>query len=869
MRRILSAILGILLGIQVVAQSDIVALEYFIDEDPGVGNGTSIPITQGPTLDITYTIPTSGMGLSNGLHVIGVRSQNSNGIWSMIELRTFYIQPDVGVSDPPTEDITAVEYFIGEDPGQGNGINLSVTQGQTLDFTDLLSTNSLPNGYHVVGVRAQNAKNIWGMAEIRIFYVQNLSAPGSQTPADIVELEYFFNEDPGQGAGTSISVAQGQVVDISETLTSSGLAKGYHSVHIRAKNSNGIWGLAEKRTFYIQSIGSSTSDAILIDKLEYYLDEDPGFGNGINIPITSGVPTVDLISEVLSTQGPLSIGEHKIVIRGQGANGAWGFPEMRTFDVDGDCPIADFSVALACEDEALEITDLSSGILGDATYQWYADGEPISTTEGDITHTFANPGSHTLSLSIVNGAVCTDSSGVELNVKQKPFVVFSVQDVTVGDTSRFEVDTFGVDQSYFWSWDFESDASIDDSTVGNTYFVFPDSGAFTSTLYLTDSLGCETSVAREVNVLPLDTMSTVQPDPEPEPDPVPSTPDTIIIESPVKPIPFFSAADVCLGTTMIFSDLSQNADSATYAWDFDGDSIIDESNAGDVTFLYTSPGIYMARLTVTTDTDTASYTQEVAVSAVPSSDFQVVVDCDGTAVFTNLSGNVSNGSYSWDFDGDGIIDSDSDSLVSFEYPDNGNFTASLLVKNNSSCFDLSVRNIEVEESTTAAFDWDYSIEGERASVVFTNQTVNANTFNWDFGDGNSSTDRNPLHSFANPGSQPFTVCLLVENACSQDTVCQELVFAVSGIEDDWIKLQVFPNPSNGTIQVDLSNIPPGNIQLEIVDLTGRVIRQVDYFKQKPNPLAFTISQLPKGVFQLQVTAEEFTSSKLFVVQADR
>jgi PKD repeat protein len=63
-------------------------------------------------------------------------------------------------------------------------------------------------------------------------------------------------------------------------------------------------------------------------------------------------------------------------------------------------------------------------------------------------------------------------------------------------------------------------------------------------------------------------------------------------------------------------------------------------------------------------------------------------------------------------------------------------------------------------------------------VTFTNLCVDATYLQWSFGDGNTSTDPNPVHTYQNPGI--YTVRLIAGNACERDTVTQNVTLAASG-----------------------------------------------------------------------------------------
>ena len=101
--------------------SQIVEAEYFIDTDPGVGNGTSISMS-GEVIDSDFAIPTTS--LSEGIHKLYVRTLGIDGNWSLYANEVFYINP-VQVN---SANITSAEYFVDTDPGVGNGTALALTE---------------------------------------------------------------------------------------------------------------------------------------------------------------------------------------------------------------------------------------------------------------------------------------------------------------------------------------------------------------------------------------------------------------------------------------------------------------------------------------------------------------------------------------------------------------------------------------------------------------------------------------------------------------------------------------------------------------------------------------------------------------------
>jgi Secretion system C-terminal sorting domain len=151
----------------------------------------------------------------------------------------------------------------------------------------------------------------------------------------IVSCEYFFDTDPGIDNGIPISVAPGDSVIFSGTIPTSSLNSGFHKLFVRAKNSNGTWSLYEGRTFYIQGLGSQNNSALT--EAEYFYDDDPGVGNGIDLP--TNINDSLQVNTTVPTSS-LTTGFHKLFVRAKNAQGAWSLYEGRTFyiqaqDADG------------------------------------------------------------------------------------------------------------------------------------------------------------------------------------------------------------------------------------------------------------------------------------------------------------------------------------------------------------------------------------------------------------------------------------------------------------------------------------------------------------------------------------------------------
>lgn len=180
----------------VFCQPDIVSYEYFIDTDPGQGNGTVIDLPveeQGSASLKSITIPSETMeALSEGPHKIGIRSKDTNGDWSVAFVRRVLVGEDTVLQ--PMPDIVAAEYYIDVDPGQGNGttIDLAGATGTSINVSNSIpkeTIEALSLGFHKIVVRTQDADGDWSVAFYRQFKRVEVPSLESMDPK-VARIEY-------------------------------------------------------------------------------------------------------------------------------------------------------------------------------------------------------------------------------------------------------------------------------------------------------------------------------------------------------------------------------------------------------------------------------------------------------------------------------------------------------------------------------------------------------------------------------------------------------------------------------------------------------------------------------------------------------
>lgn len=292
--------------------ASLTAAEYFIDNDPGPGNGTPVSIgATGNTVSFTALIPAAA--LSNGFHNLAIRVKDANEVWSLFESRPFYIATTLANAGA----ITSAEYFFDNDPGPGNGQPLPVgISGNSVNFISAIPTSSLSPGFHALAIRVKNSEGNWSLFETRPMYISTTT--GDMT--GVTRAEYFIDNDPGVDNGLPITVStNGNIVSFLATVPSATLATGFHILAIRVQDANGNWSLLETRPFYISPIATNMGNIVAA---EYFIDSDPGVGNGSPLSFNNPGPTVNQTFSLPLPPGTTT-GAHTFVMRVQDANGIW------------------------------------------------------------------------------------------------------------------------------------------------------------------------------------------------------------------------------------------------------------------------------------------------------------------------------------------------------------------------------------------------------------------------------------------------------------------------------------------------------------------------------------------------------------------
>ena len=161
---------------------------------------------------------------------------------------------------------------------------------------------------------------------------------------------------------------------------------------------------------------------------------------------------------------------------------------------------------------------------------------------------------------------------------------------------------------------------------------------------------------------------------------------------------------------------------------------------------------------------------------------------------------------------------------------------------------------------------NFSITLEGLTATFNNTSVNALSYFWDFGDGTTSTEANPVHTYATTGA--YSVQLSAANVCKTVEKTLPVPF-ISGTHDltDQLGIQLLPNPTAGDFQVALQSRISTELRLRLLDAQGRLVHVADVaIKPGRTTIPFVALQLAKGVYQLTIQGDTGMVTLSVVVQ---
>ena len=383
------------------------------------------------------------------------------------------------------------------------------------------------------------------------------------------------------------------------------------------------------------------------------------------------------------------------------------------------------------------------------SYSWnFGDGH---SGDGSAPyHTYEQPGTYLVCLTITDNSGCTDDICHEVTVLPLPsecnaaftweqFTGTLQVDFTNTSTSDHEIVSF--------QWNFGDGNSGDGANPTHTYL---EPGTYLVCLIITNEAGCVSDVCHEVTVTAPGSGCNAQFNWE-------QIPGTLQLH--------------------FHSTSTSEHDITSYSWNF-GDGHQGDGSAPYHT--YDSAGVYLVCLTITDNSGcTSTECHEVTVEPVGSG-------CNANFTWEQIPGtqqihfhSTSTSehditSYSWNF-GDNHEGDGANPYHTYETP--GTYVVCLTITDNTGCTSTECHEITVEpvgSGCSANFTWE-QIPGTQQIHFHSTSTSehDITSYSWNFGDGHEGDGANPYHTYETPGV--YVVCLTItDNTGCTSTECHEV-----------------------------------------------------------------------------------------------
>jgi PKD repeat protein len=156
---------------------------------------------------------------------------------------------------------------------------------------------------------------------------------------------------------------------------------------------------------------------------------------------------------------------------------------------------------------------------------------------------------------------------------------------------------------------------------------------------------------------------------------------------------------------------------------------------------------------------------------------------------------------------------------------------------------------------------NFSFVANGATLTFTEASNGATSWLWDFGDGTTSTEQNPVHTYA--GNGPFTITLSVEGGACSSSQTWELGVGLADVPTG-SSFGIAPNPAANFVTISLNPRDTGGASVDLIDAQGRLVMNRSMRDGEPR-LVLDVSDLASGTYHVGMRTQLGTAQRLLVI----
>lgn len=161
----------------------------------------------------------------------------------------------------------------------------------------------------------------------------------------------------------------------------------------------------------------------------------------------------------------------------------------------------------------------------------------------------------------------------------------------------------------------------------------------------------------------------------------------------------------------------------------------------------------------------------------------------------------------------------------------------------------------------------FTYEGQDREFTFTDQSLNATEFYWEFGDGGTSVQQHPTHNYAQSGN--YLVIHSVQNLCFEDTSMDTVNVVFTSLDElnSRTTISISPNPGKGIFKINIEDAANNSCSYEIFEVNGRMLGSGTLSGENG---AFSgsidLSACNKGLYYIRFSFGKETINKAIIIQ---
>ncbi len=465
--------------------------------------------------------------------------------------------------------------------------------------------------------------------------------------------------------------------------------------------------------------------------------KDSSKGNPTSWKWDLGNGTISYLQNPINTY--LNSGSYNIKLIVKNATSADSIVRSKYIVVNA-IPIANFGSSQTGGCFPLDVTFKDSSLAGSGTITlWKWDfGDGTLSNERNPVHTYTNAGNFTVVLRVTNSNGCTNVISRPAYIKiqngvRAEFSYESQQGCRAPASVSFTNRSAGTGVLNY-AWNFGDGKTSNAINPVNNYQA---AGVYTVKLIASNSFGCSDTLIKSNAI----NIGFVKAD--------------------------FSKIDtICAGTAFQLKNTSSPSTFVSSKWNFGDGTFSDSANPIKI---YAAPGSYQVKLLTDFGSCEDSVVKPISVLAQPGISFTASNNTGCSAPLDVTFNNTTNGgiSYLWNFG-----DSTTSTLENpgNTYKKTGEYPVTLTVKNASGCSasllkQSFVKIIPPKITSINNLPLKGCIPSAAKPVAVISNNVAGSSYLWDFGDGATSTDSTPSHTYTTPGNYNIKLTLTTPSGC--------------------------------------------------------------------------------------------------------